>query len=314
MPVDDTGRRASIVLDPVSVFNRMNPSQLYEQYINCTAEFVAGKMREMVIAGGDYTSAFNYAIEFLNDINSNYAAEVAKHHATPYKQQELVNEILQDGFYIQVPPFLKGIDQDLILKLKEKYGTLKTPVTFTLPDENNIPRTYRSDRPVMIGYEYWYLLYKMPHMRSSGIGYVNQFHTPVRASPLAKMQYPFSQTPLRIGEDEVRNIVMTSGVEAAAHILGAYANSPTAVENLAHHLYFDRHPSQLKEIDLSLDEIIKTNAIVGVTKHMFSCVGINITPTPEEVQSIVAAASKVTDDEEQAIPDKEEVDTSTARD
>lgn len=251
--------------------------------------------------------AFAYAIEFLKDINPNYGALVESKHPTLQAQIGLIQEIIADGFYLQVSPFQKGIDQKFILKLKEKYGVTKSRVTFTVRDNNGVARQVTSKKPVMIGYEYFYLLYKMPHMRSSGIGYVNQFHSPVRASALAKLQYPFSQTPIRLGEDEIRNIVMTSGVEAAVHILGAYANSPTAVENMAHHLYFDQQPAQLKQIDLTLPEIIRSNSIVGVTKHMFACAGINIAPKPEEVARIMASASVVTDDEDQT-DEKEELE------
>ena len=54
-----------------------------------------------------------------------------------------------------------------------------------------------SKDPMMIGYEYWYLLYKVPHMRCPGVGFVNQFGTPVKPSSGAKVQYPFARVPIR---------------------------------------------------------------------------------------------------------------------
>lgn len=292
MPVDDFGFRADIIVDPISVFNRMNPGQWYEQYINRGAEMIRKRVQAMfAVKQSNYPweEAYNLIKGYLTDINPKWGELVDETHSSAYLKQNLVSEVINDGMYVQMLPFQEGVDQNLIRLLRDKYDIQKTPVSFNVPQRDGTKKRIRTKKPICIGSEYWYSLYKMPHMRCSGIGYVNQYHSPVRASALAKLQYPFSQTPIRLGEDEIRNIVMTAGEEVAARILGTYANSSPAVNKLAEHLMFDPHPSQLDHIEMTTEEIIGTNSIIGVTKHIFSCFGVDIAPNTKRMENNVYA-------------------------
>lgn len=290
MPVDEQGLRAQLIISPESVFNRMNPGQWYEQYFNRLAELLQKRLQEELTGHSDqesWTRAYETALDFLNDLNPNWAKHLRETHPTVDDQNALVQDILNDGFYIQMTPFQDNVDQHLVIKLRDKWGGQKSCVTFSTRNQDGSWTEYKSKRPVMIGKEYFHLLYKMPHMRAVGIGHINQYRIPVRPSPSAKAAYPIQQRPIRLGEDEIRNITTTSGAETAAHILGVYANAPAAVEQLGSHLLFDEHPSQLEKIEMTLPEILQDNNIIGVTKHIFSCAGININPDPAEVARIV---------------------------
>ena len=281
MPIDEQGFRCDIIIDPVSGFNRMNPGQWYEQFINRGAEFIQQRVRTMPVP-----EAFAYIVEFLSDVNPKWGELIKNVHNTPYLQEEFVAEVRAKGMFVQVSPFQKGIDQKFVCMLKEKYNIQKSPVTFSVTNADGTKQQVTTKKPVMIGSEYFYLLYKMPHMRSSGVAYVNQYHSPVRPSSLAKLQYPFSQTPIRLGEDEIRNVVMTSGEDAAARVLGLYANSSPAVNQMTYHLLFDKVPSQLDQIEMSTDDIIASNSIIGVTKHLFSCFGVDISPKLQQIEGV----------------------------
>lgn len=268
----------------------MNTSQIFEQFINRGAELVRRQIEQVIKEAPKgqepWEKAYDYAIEFVSDVHKNWGDLVNEDNQT--NKKAFVEEVIKDGFYLQVSPFQKGIDQDFVLKLAEKYHINKSRITYTVTDADGTKKRVTTKKPIMVGSEYIYLLYKMPHIRCPGIGYVNQYHTPIRSGALAKAQYPFSQTPIRLGEDEIRNIVATSGVKAAAHLLGVYANSFPGVEQLANHLLFDKEPSKLKQVELSLTDTINTNSIVGVTKHIFSCLGIDITPKPTDVAGVLA--------------------------
>ena len=313
MAKDEEGMVAEVVIDPISVFNRMNPSQWIEQFFNRGSELVQMRVKEMIesapVGHKPWAQAYQYIIEYITDVHENWGKLVDGNNKGD--KRAFVEEVIRDGIYLQITPFQKGIDQNLILKLAEKYNIRKSPVTYTIKDIHGNDQVVTTTYPVMIGQEYFYLLYKMPHVRCPGIGYVNQYHTPIRASNMTKIQYPFSQTPIRLGEDEIRNITAVAGPNTAAHILGAYANSAPAVECMANHLLFDESPSQLQEIEVSVPEIIKTNSIVGVTKHIFSCMGIDITPTPDKLQTILAdqaeiVGSNVESEEDAAASDKDD--------
>lgn len=306
MPVDEFGIRADMIGASISIFNRMNPSCWFEVFIGRMSEFVRRQVE--ALAKTDKAAAFNHLIEYLTDCNCNYGKLVAAKHPTPTLQNAFVDEVIRDGIYVQLTPFTEGIDEIWAQKMTEKYQVKSSPVTYYKKFPDGKLHKITTKRPVLIGPQYTYRLYKEPHERSAGLGYVNQYRSPMKSNDLAKAQYPISQTAIRLGEDEIRNIVMTSGAEVAAHIAGVYANSPDAVENLATHLLTDEHPSQLKSVDLSLPEIINSNIIVGVAKHIFATVGINISPSEEEVRSLLGdeAAIATATDEVDEIEEEEE--------
>ena len=233
-----------------------------------------------------WLEAFNLIIKFLLVVNPKWAELIQELHATAIKQQELVGEVINGSpIYIQVTPFQKGIDLELIESLKKDWNLHKSKVTFSVPTADGSIKKVTTKQPVLLGHEYWYCLYKIPHMHCANLTYVNQYHCPVRANSLAKATTPLSNTPIRIGEDECRNINMVAGPEVATHITGAYANSVPAVQQLAKHLLFDQTPSQLESIEMTTDEIIKSNSIGNVVKHTFSCMGVNITPDTRKMDT-----------------------------
>lgn len=283
MPVDENGLRADIVVDPISVFNRMNPAQWYEQFFNRGSELIIQRVKDIITTTHDYQQAYDLIVSYCTDINENYGNKIRHMTDTPEKQREFIDDCLNDGIYLNIVPFQKGIDQNKVMELIKKYNIYKSNVTFGVYDENGEVKWVTTKKPVMIGYEYWMMLYKMPHAHGSGISHVNQYRTPVKGSKTAMEQYPINQTPFRLGEDEVRNLVMVAGANTAAKILCEYANSPEAVNDLAGHLLNDDKPGTLKRIDnMTVDEMIKSNGIVGVAKHIFSTFGVDISPEDEE--------------------------------
>lgn len=285
MPVDENGLRADIVVDPISVFNRMNPAQWYEQFFNRGSELLMQRVKDIIATTHNYGEAYNLITSYCTDINPNYGKKIKDMTDTELKRKEFINDCVNDGVYLNVVPFMKDIDQNKIIELVNKYHIYKSPVRFgvyTDETKQNI-KWITTKKPVMIGYEYWMMLYKMPHAHGSGISHVNQYRTPVKGSKFAMEQYPVNQTPFRLGEDEVRNLIMVAGANTAAKILCEYANSPEAVNDLAGHLLNDEHPGALKSVDdLTLDQMVKGNGIVGVTKHIFSTFGVDISPEDEE--------------------------------
>lgn len=290
MPIDEEGNRVELVSSPISVFNRMNPSQFYEQFINRGAMLLMNRLKVDLTTAQyndqSYQNAFNTIVDYCADCNPKWGELVRNTHPTLASQKSLVDDSLKIGIQIQITPYQKGIEQNWVKYMTDKWNITKSRVTYKFTDRFGNQRTVTTKQPIMVAPEYWFLLYKMPHISCPGIGYVNQYYSPIHANALAKMQYPISQTPIRLGEDEIRNIVQFAGPEVAARTLGMYANSFDAVSQLAEHLIFDKHPSKLDHIEMSTADIIRSNSIIGVTKHMFSCVGVDINPTPEVVAQL----------------------------
>lgn len=277
MPVDEEGQRADLIIDPASVPGRMNPAQWYIQFFNRGARLLEQRLPNM-----EPLEAYNEIIWYLKMINPKWAELVDSQHPTDLDKQKLVDETIRSplGIVMQISPMQEGIDQNLIIEMSKKYNIHKSCVNFKLPTTSGY-RSYTSKKPVMIGDIYVYHLYKIPHQRVVNVGYTSHHGVPMRGSRRAKYNHPYSPTTIRWGEDEVRNLIMTVGAETTARMLGMYGNSPEALEELVHTLMDSPHPGQLHRISKTDEEIFKSNNIVNITKHMFSCLGIDISPEDE---------------------------------
>lgn len=293
MPTDEEGNRADVIIDPISVFNRMNPGQWYEIFINRMGENLTKELVNYMKTKGDYNHAFNRLVELATDVNPKYGELIARTCSTFEARKSLVDEIITQnpntheygGIYLQNTPFQKEWDTSYVLKMRDKWNVKKSYATFTAQVGENETRTVTFKEPVLIGYEYFFVLYKIPHLRACGLGYVNQFRVPMQPSGLATLQSRFPQSATRWGEDEIRNLTMSSGSTVAARILGAHAYSKPAIDNLATHLLNDKHPSQIQKLDISTDDIIKTNAMSKMAKHIFSCLGVDISPDDQDTHN-----------------------------
>ena len=276
-PTDAEGFRADIIIDPVSVFNRMNPGQQYEQFINRGNVLLRRRVTEVINTTKDYQRAFDMMLEWANDLNPNYAQLLAEIMPTMEDKISLVNDTIKRGFLMNIPPFTSGIDQQKILYLSDKYNIKASPVTYIITDENGNKKRVVTKQPVLIGEMFTWLLNKIPHLRACGIGYINNFRTPVKSSDKYNSISPYPVSALRFGEDEMRNIIAVAGGETAALIHGMYANNKEALDKLAEILLHSPNPSRIPNVGMTLAEIIRGNSMVNVTKHMFGCFGVDIT-------------------------------------
>lgn len=278
MPRDIYGNVADIIADEGSIFNRMNPATWYSQYITFSMGVISQRVRELIEkTPGAIDQAYDYVMGFLNDLNPNYVVLLNKrYNGTLVGRKTFVEDVIREGLYLNLLPFTEGITPEKMLYIEEKYDIKKSPVTFGVKQRDGSIKFITTKKPVLIGDQYTFLLYKMPHQRCSGLSYVNQYRTPIRPSALSKLQFPFAQTPIKLGEDEIRNLEMVAGPECPARILGMYANSAPAVNMLAEDLLFSVDPAQIYKIDMDTEDIVKTNAIVGVAQHIFSCFGVSI--------------------------------------
>ena len=217
-------------------------------------------------------------VEWARDINPNYADLLVEMCAVPNDRNDLVDDTIRRGFLMNIVPFQDGIDQKLILFLRDKYNIKASSVSYVIMDEHGNKKRVITKNPVLIGAMFTLLLNKIPHQRVCGIGYINNFRTAVKSGDKFNSIAPYPITAIRVGEDEIRNIIATSGGEVAATILGMYGNNKEALDKLASMLLNDPNPSKIKNIGMPLYEIIQGNNMINVTKHMFSCFGIDITP------------------------------------
>lgn len=274
MPVNDYGVRADIVIAPEAVVNRMNVGQLYEHFVNCVMDTVFRRTKELE----SYEDRFKMMLEFFYDIDKNYASAVERLHPTEVHRRALMKEFEKLGYFVTVVvPGLSTLTEDWVLYMRDKYNVHPTPVEYNLRDaDGNLLRRVRTRRPIWIGKKYLYILYKIPHARSCGMSYVNQMGVPIRVKmKKSKSQHPVGLVPIRLGEDENRNLTMAVG-PMAYRILSLYANSPDATAKLTEDLLTLDKPTRLDWVDVNEEQLSKSNTMIQVAKHMLETCGIDI--------------------------------------
>ena len=276
MPVDDFGERADIVIAPAANINRMNFGQLYEHFLGCAQTTVLREIKHRYKT--DYLSAWEYLLTFLYDVNSEYGKIADALHQNERRRRQLIEECIQlDYIPVVVPPGLSNLRPEWVLEMRDKYGIQATPVEYNIRNsDGELIRRVRTVRPVYIGRVYRYILCKIPHVRSCGMSYVNQFQVPITIKRTdLRNQYPIGIVPIRIGEDEVRNLCMTVG-PAAYRLLAIHANSPRATEKLAQQLLTARKPTQLQWASVTDKELSEQNVMSQIAKHMLAVCGLDI--------------------------------------
>lgn len=266
MPIDDYGIRAHMCIDPNAVTNRMNLGQLYEQYINRASLFVQERTKQH--------RDLNYILEYINDINPIYAKQLTELLDTPEKQEKYIDEVIERGIFLHLPPGLKTINEDLPILLHEKYDVEITPVEFNLLLSDGTKRKVRTKDNVCIGSKYIYLLYKRPQAAAAGMTFVNQFKTPIKPNKSAQLLSQISQTPIRFGEDEIRILNNAATPEAVRRLMCLQANSTEGIHRLTEALLTAPKPTRIDHVDISDQELVSTNTIMAIMHHMMKTCGI----------------------------------------
>lgn len=307
--VDEYGIKADFIQDAVpAVFNRMNSGQLYEAFYNRTGEFVRrrvekllnGEMPEGIDTTHEWFSglvpgrdgAWRYLTEFYQRACNQMYQIIMKTCKDRETEDKFLESAIKEGLYFLNIPYT-DIPTETVLKISELYPAPLGRATFTVTSTHGEKKKVTTVDPVNIGSKYIYLLCKIPLVTAPAVGHINQHKIPIVPSPFQRIKYPISQTVIRLGEDEVRNITMVAGGKCAARILGLYANSDKALDILVEKLLTDPNPSKIKRIDMTTDDIIASNNVVNITQHMFSTFGVDITKKIDQEDVVRLMESQV---------------------
>lgn len=288
--VNDYGERADMCIAPEAVINRMNLGQLYEQFLNVCISKIIRDIKSGVVS---HLEAYDYILEFIRDVNPDYADVVEKviDNRTNKKEEFVREAIEKEQIIIVVPSFLETLTPEWCIKMEEKYGTNATPVEYNLRDEDgNLIRRVRTIKPIYIGKKYLFILCKIPYGRACAVSYVNQYKIPIRTKERkVKEGYPVGLTPIRLGEDEVRNLTMMIGEDITSRVLAIYANNPEATDKLVETLLTKEDPTNIPTIFADASALEAGNQTIKVFNHLMHTVGvdaINTKASKEEIEKL----------------------------
>jgi len=217
MPENQYGIHADCVLSGQGVFGRLNVGQWTETSLTFIADNIC---RELAAHNIPYAVGFPVLLNFLNDVNPKQAADLNQFYQScdeNYKQI-LYNEILTEGLKIHQPPFWDNCTFDELRALYAKYRYPR--YRFKYGGKDII-------RPLTMGKKYLMLLKQTPGSKYSarGLGMQSTLGHPSKSIKYKKYGIPYSNTPIRTGEQENMVLCMMCDPESVALFLSAYSTS-----------------------------------------------------------------------------------------
>ena len=269
---------ADLLITGESPFNRLNTSQLYEQFLNYASDTIVQRCRDGVIGNDD--AQYTYFMSYIRTVRPVYADLIDEMYGkSPETRAGFAATVRAQGIYYVIPPFCGTITPQMIIAVSDTFDIHHMPIWYYQYDENG--NRYRVDTKGkgLIGSKYVMLLGKLPLDALSAIefAYVSQFNLPVKTtSNDVKQQSMFGRTPGRYGEDETAMLTTSLGPKTVCRMLGLYSNCPSAQKLLKIHLLTDPYPTRLDHIEMTDVEIIRQSSNVKIFSHMLAVTGLRL--------------------------------------
>lgn len=278
MPVDGYGVRADVIMTPPSNINRMNPSQLFEQFWNRMSDHVVANAKA---SNMNWKSAYKYFIGFCRDFREAYAEALDTILLdTEEKRKQWVAENMERGHIRLLAAWTKGRPFGYLDSIAKKYGYEKTTVTYESVDERTGQRsTIQTKEKMLIGSKYFLYLGKIPDdvITAIEMGYVNQFEIPIKPkSKRIKEQSLVGITPQRFGEDEICMLNMSLGDETVARMMCLHSAAPSVGKIMAEKLLRDGEPTKMLSLDMTTHDVINNNRNCLIFADMMGAIGYDV--------------------------------------
>lgn len=257
------GLHADACLNPLGVPSRMNFSQLIEQELN----FISMHIRMKIKKSKTLEEKEKWYFEFLKEVSPKFYDEqmITYKNFSLEEKEEFMKEN-EEKIYIYQAPFYGNSGLDDLKRLYEKYDFIK-PFKFK---GINIP---------LIMGEVYYI--RLKHEASSkfsarGTSFENLKNLPSKSKQFKYKKAHHSNTPIRIGNQEVIYLLLTKKPEAVKKLMAAYSNNEKSKEDLLKELLTgDPYNTHIN----TPTEQSETEKIV---KALFYTMGIELKDVPEE--------------------------------
>lgn len=189
MPITESGIRAEVCLNPLGVINRLNPSQLQEQYINSMSEQVVECMK----ATDDYTEKEDIFFEYLKMINKKeydfYDIEFIGMNRS--QKREFLDSVEEGGIYIHQPPFFGNTSMEQFKEIFRKH-----------PEWCKNYKFEGIEKPMTMGDVYFIRLKHEPSNKTSirSATNLNVKNLPSKSTLKKEKKILYSSTPIRLGK------------------------------------------------------------------------------------------------------------------
>ena len=211
MPRTDDGRPIQMLANGLAVPNRIIAFATYE----ATMTFMMERMHQHMLHMAEHHASIDdivaLAIEFVSTFEPHEGNELAK--AYQNHPQEVYNDILKNGLYVQIMPLNEVCVRDALVTCYQKWGDTilqKYKVQTKLRHRwITLPGVYA------VGYQYTWVLKQEPSKAMSVVSTCKTtwYDQPVKSHLYGKNLRHYSDNPIKFGEYDTYNFLAGVGVK-----------------------------------------------------------------------------------------------------
>lgn len=248
--VVETGETVHIVLNTLGVIGRLNIFQIFEQAITFILDKVLVKIKDCKKIEDKEFYLFR-VLEIFNSAYKNWVENDYRENCKTREQKKDYFDILEKkGIYLHIPPY--WMERDAYTCIKECFEEFDFIELYTTAFYDDV-----SERWVpMINKQIVGSMYVMKQKQSSkkgliarSTGSVSSLGLPCKSDNAKKHLIPYSQQPLRQGEQEYANQLISLRADLIAKKAVFVRASPIARKELSKQLYL--YPLGVEDIDIA---------------------------------------------------------------
>lgn len=215
MPRTDDGRPIDMLANALAVGNRIISFATYESSMTFMMERMWQHIKQMDADKTDHFEIMQLAVDFINVFNPQQGGELQRLYTE--NPDATYNDLLKNGFYIQIRPLDEICIRDAILEAYEKWGDIFE--MYTIYDKCR-HRWIRIPGKYPVGYQYTWVLKQEPSkaLSTTATGRTTLYDLPVKTRRYNKNLIPYSDNPIKYGEYDTYNFLVGVGVQAYAKI------------------------------------------------------------------------------------------------
>jgi hypothetical protein len=222
MPRTNDGRPIDMLANGLAVPNRIITFPTYESTMTFMMERMHQRIKKLHEDGTDNDTIISLASEFVSIFNPEQGADIMR----LYKDNptNVFNDIMNNGFYIQIQPLNETCIRDAIIEAYDKYPDIMEYYDIYTKLRH---RWIKLDKRYPVGYQYTWVLKQEPSKSMSTVstGRTTLYDLPVKTRQYNKNLRHYSDNPIKFGEYDTYNFLAGVGVKSFAKIATYYRGS-----------------------------------------------------------------------------------------
>lgn len=266
MPKTDDGRPIDMLSNALAIPNRIIGFATYESKATFQMERMHQHILQMREEGSSDQQIMDLVVEFVSIFNPDEGSDIARLYRE--NPNQVIDDILTNGIYIQIAPLNEVCMRDALLKVDEMYPDILKPYKLYTKLRH---RWIESDKEYEIGYQYMWVLKQEPSKAMSVIstGRTTLYDIPVKTRQYNKNLRQYSDSPIKFGEYDTYNFLAGVGVKMFAKITTYYRGSQYEENSML--------MAQLNNMGIDVDRYNKFPQIDNL-KNILKFLGVKLKP------------------------------------